>query len=544
MEIRSPLSEGKGPPPEQREARAEAPREGRPAPRGGMEGGAAEPLLGRAAAGARGGGRGAAAAAAARRRAGGVGVVVFCVLAGDANRGLLLPTLQPYLGRFGGSALGVGACNAAFSLGRLLAAPLYGLWMDRRSPGEPLLAALGFAALANLVYTYAGQLGGGGAASIAIVFISRGLCGVGASVLGVGRGYIGKTTSRADRAPFIALLCASQYAGFTLSAFVSALPFPQVGWLGVDLLNMPGLLLVGLQVLAAAALLALPSDLFGRESRGLAAGRPRGYPSYPDLMDLERCGEHPLWVGAGTSYGEGGAGQEGASPHPPVRVAPPLVALLKVPGVVGAFIFLNFAVRAVLATLETLATPIIAYLLTGSTNPTDWANTGALTFVSHLFTALGVLGLINFAVLFFVSRKVPLRVLLACGTAITLAGSICMLDLGDGQGRVREISLTRFEAGLGVAWALGYPVTQTVVVSALSKVLTREQQGLWMGNLAAAGSAGRIMAPLLAGFLYTELESHTGLVPVAFCATITLLACLLIAAYWTRLKDDCEGEDL
>ena len=125
-----------------------------------MEGGAAEPLLGRAAGGARGGGRG--AAAAARRRAGGLGVVVFCVLAGDANRGLLLPTLQPYLGRFGGSALEVGACNAAFSLGRLLAAPLYGLWMDRRSPGEPLLAALGFAALANLVYTYAGQLGGGG----------------------------------------------------------------------------------------------------------------------------------------------------------------------------------------------------------------------------------------------------------------------------------------------------------------------------------------------------------------------------------------------
>ena len=395
------------------------------------------------------------------------------------------------------------------------------------------------------------------------MFISRGLCGVGASVLGVGRGYIGKMTSRADRAPFIALLCASQYAGFTLSAFVSALPFPQVGWLGVDLLNMPGLLLVGLQVLAAAALLALPSDLFvlenggeplattfSTESRGLAAGRPRGssccqYPSYPDLMDLERlCGEHPLWTGAETSYGVGGAGEEGASPHLSVRVAPPLVALLKVPGVVGAFIFLNFSVRAVLATLETLATPIICYLLTGSTKPTDWANTGALTSVSHLFTALGVLGLVNFAVLFFISRKVPLRVLLACGMAITLLGSLCMLDLGDGQGRVREISLTRFEAGLGVAWALGYPVTQTVVVSALSKVLTREQQGLWMGNLAAAGSAGRIMAPLLAGFLYTELESHTGLVPVALCATITLLACLLIAAYWTRLKDDCEGEDL
>ena len=368
---------------------------------------------------------------------------------------------------------------------------------------------------------------------------------MGASVLGVSRGHIGKQTSRAGRAPFIALLCASQYAGFTLSAFVSSLPFPQVGWLGVDLLNMPGILLVGLQVLAAAALLALPSDLFDSEFRGLAAGGPRRYPSYPDLVDLERCGEHPLWVGASPeiSHGEGGGGEEGVSPRPPVRVAPPLVALLKVPGIVGAFIFLNFAARAVLATLETLATPIIAYLLTGTTNPSDWAHTGALMSVSHLFTVLGVLGLINFAALFFVSRKVPARVLLACGMTTTLFGCVCMLDLGDGQGRVREISLPRFEAGLGVAWALGYPVVQTVVVSALSKLLTREQQGLWMGNLAAAGSAGRIMAPLLAGFLYTELESHTGLVPVALCVVITLLACLLIAAYWVRLEEDCEGAD-
>ena len=119
-----------------------------------MAGGEAEPLLGWRGGGGpalRGGPRGAA----------GLAAVVLAVLVADANRGLLIPSLQPYLGRFGGSTFEVGACNAAFSLGRLLAAPLYGLWMDRRSPGEPLLAALGLAGLANLLYTYAGPLGGG-----------------------------------------------------------------------------------------------------------------------------------------------------------------------------------------------------------------------------------------------------------------------------------------------------------------------------------------------------------------------------------------------
>ena len=347
-----------------------------------------------------------------------------------------------------------------------------------------------------------GRLGGGGASSIAAVFASRCLCGVGASVLGVGRGYIGKQTSRAARAPYIALLCAAQYAGFTLSALVSTFPFPPVAWLGVDVLNTPGLILVGLHILAALTLLLVPSNLFQREE-------PR----------VGMQGPLPVSARAGLKF------------------------QLQVPGIVGAFVFLNFAVRAVLATLETLATPIISYLITGSISPGDWTHSEAIKTVANLFAVLGVHGLANFAALFYVARQVPARVLLASGLIVTLLGAGCMLDPFDGRGPGREISLPRFEAGLGIAWALGYPVTQTVVVSALSKVLTREQQGLWMGNLAAAGSAGRIAAPLLTGFLYTKLESHTGFIPVLLCLATTLLACVLVATFWARLREEEEEDD-
>ena len=58
---------------------------------------------------------------------------------------------------------------------------------------------------------------------------------------------------------------------------------------------------------------------------------------------------------------------------------------------------------------------------------------------------------------------------------------------------------------------------KAVVVSALSKVLSKEQQGLWMGNLASAGSAGRIIAPTIAGYVYSATQSHTGLIPLAAC---------------------------
>ena len=70
---------------------------------------------------------------------------------------------------------------------------------------------------------------------------------------------------------------------------------------------------------------------------------------------------------------------------------------LKVPGIVGVFVFLNFAVRAVLATLETLATPIIAYLITGSVFPRDWTHSTAIKSVANLFAVLGAVGLANFA---------------------------------------------------------------------------------------------------------------------------------------------------
>ena len=44
---------------------------------------------------------------------------------------------------------------AAFSMGQLVASPVFGIWFDHRPPREPVIVALLISLLANMVYCYA-----------------------------------------------------------------------------------------------------------------------------------------------------------------------------------------------------------------------------------------------------------------------------------------------------------------------------------------------------------------------------------------------------
>lgn len=466
--------------------------------------------------------------------------ICYLVLVGDGNRGLVLPTLQGYLGKFGGTSKAVGIANAGFSAGRLLAAPIYGYWMDKRNTGEVVLFSMVVCAACNLLYTYATYVGcicKYVNPAVAIV-ASRTILGFGASILGVGRAYIAKQTSKAERGPYIAVLCALQYAGFTLTAFISMIDFQGVESLSLTKYNLPGFVLVVSYVVGIAFLLAVPSTLFDSESGHTKGPEPRPAmlgstkyhnSSYPYLMQLEKSAKN---LGAG-DVEPGGASPVGGQGDPSS-----LKRLLAVPGIVAIFVLLNFTVRAILATLETLSTYIISYLYTGSMDEAVWRADGAPFRVSETFTAIGLGGLVVFAGVYYLSGHFQDRVTLLLGLSFILAGLGLTLDPRDGEGLGREMSLMRFEAGLAAIWGIGYPLAQTVVVSALSKVLSKEQQGLWMGNLASAGSAGRIIAPTIAGYVYSATQSHTGLIPLAACFVITGLSMVLVASQWGRLKSE------
>ncbi|QDZ23465.1 MFS general substrate transporter [Chloropicon primus] len=480
----------------------------------------------------------------ARRRVSMV-FICFIVLVGDGNRGLVLPTLQGYLSKFGGTSSAVGVANAGFSAGRLLAAPVYGYWMDQRNTGEVLLFSMAICAICNLLYTYASYVHVNGFLSPTFMIVaSRTMLGVGASVLGVGRAYIAKQTSKAERGPYIAILCALQYAGFTLTAFISMIDFGGIASLSLTKYNLPGFVLTVAYAVGIVVLLTVPNTLFDPEaghqtnSERRSLGRSKYHnSSQPYLMQLEKSESTESLAREAEAAQE----TEAMAPGGPAEAAgkggssSSLRKLLDVPGIVVIFILLNFTVRAVLATLETLSTYIISYLYTGSTSQKVWRADGAPFRVSITFTVIGVFGLIVFAGVYYLSGHFPDRSTLLLGLGFILAGLGLTLDPHDGEGLDREMSLARFEIGVGMVWGLGYPLSQTVVVSALSKVLSKEQQGIWMGNLASAGSAGRILAPTIAGYVYSSTHSHTGFVPLTSCFVITGLSMLLVAAKWKQL---------
>ena len=482
-----------------------------------------------------------------RRRAS-MALICFMVLVGDANRGLVLPTLQEYIGIYGGNASVLGLANAGFSAGRLLAAPLYGYWMDERNTGEVVLFSMILCFVCNLIYALASKM----PHPDIVIVVSRTVLGFGASILGVGRAYIAKQTSKAERGPYIAILCALQYAGFTLTAFISVFDFEGIGKLSLTKYNLPGYVLSVSYMLGIIALCVVPNSLFDSAAehttnrRRLLRSSKYNNSSYPYLLQLEKEDNQ-------RSAGEGSTTQNGRNDKEEIKIeeklpsqdspssgmlekTKSLKSLLRVPKIVVVFILLNFTVRAVLATLETLSTYIISYLYTGSSDPKVWQLDGAPFEVALTFTFIGIGGLVVFIGVFFVSKYVQDRITLVLGLSFILLGLGLTLDPKDGRGLRDEMSLIRFQAGLALVWGLGYPLSQTVVVSALSKVLSSEQQGIWMGNLASAGSAGRIVAPTVAGYIYHRFQEHTGLIPLASCCGLTALSILLVTSLWKKLQ--------
>ena len=55
----------------------------------------------------------------------------------------------------------LGWVVAAFSLGQLVASPLFGIWSDYRPPREPVILSLLVSLVANIVYCYAEAFPGG-----------------------------------------------------------------------------------------------------------------------------------------------------------------------------------------------------------------------------------------------------------------------------------------------------------------------------------------------------------------------------------------------
>lgn len=171
--------------------------------------------------------------------------------------------------------------------------------------------------------------------------------------------------------------------------------------------------------------------------------------------------------------------------------------------------------RLVLGIIETVATPV--YIQLNNDKPGKDVEAG---FV------FGGMGLVGMAVLFlisYLSKHVEDLIILVVGLATMVLGSGLMVG--------GSLNLVRFIFGCGLIWCIGYPLSQTIIVSMFSKMLGSKPQGTWMGWIGAMGSLGRIVGPVVSGFLLHNFgQSETFIFGTAISALSLAVSMLLLRA--------------
>jgi DHA1 family tetracycline resistance protein-like MFS transporter len=164
--------------------------------------------------------------------------------------GIVLPLLPHYGLSLGVGGAAIGALFAAYSLAQFLLAPVWGALADRFGRRPVILASLGWAVAAYLLFALAGSL-----ESYGVLLVSRLLAGLSAAVVGVSQAYLVDRTPEGERARGLGLLGAAFGMGFVVGPAAGAL-LSRWGF------AVPGLAAAALSAAAfAVAWRALPESL-------------------------------------------------------------------------------------------------------------------------------------------------------------------------------------------------------------------------------------------------------------------------------------------
>ncbi|EGW06342.1 Major facilitator superfamily domain-containing protein 8 [Cricetulus griseus] len=128
---------------------------------------------------------------------------------------IVIMSIWPYLQKIDQTADAsfLGWVIASFSLGQMVASPLFGLWSNYRPRKEPLIVSIFISVVANCLYAYVHVPA---AHNKYYMLIARGLVGFGAGNVAVVRSYIAGATSLQERTSAMANTSTCQALGFIL----------------------------------------------------------------------------------------------------------------------------------------------------------------------------------------------------------------------------------------------------------------------------------------------------------------------------------------
>ncbi|XP_068136078.1 major facilitator superfamily domain-containing protein 8 [Hyperolius riggenbachi] len=421
---------------------------------------------------------------------------------------IVVTSIWPYLQRIDSTAdtSFLGWVIASFSLGQMIASPLFGLWSNHRPRREPLVVSISILVAASCLYAYVHLPA---SHNKYYMLAARALVGFGSGNVAVVRSYVAGATSLSERTSAMANISAFQALGFILGPAFQAC-FTLIGENGVtfsaiDLqLNMytaPSLMGAFLGVVNIVLIFVV-----FREHRVDDLGRHIGSVNYePEELESNKENEEPV-----------------------DQVA-----------VVSSNV-LFFVILFVFAIFETIATPLTMDMYA-------WTRMQAVFYNGIILAAIGVESVIVFIAVKILSKKTGERILLFGGLAAVWAGFFILLPWGNQYPKIQWAEIQNTTIHNSSYWSvavtaptnhtveptgcpatqswcfytpvihlaqyltsdiligLGYPVCNVMSYTLYSKIIGPKPQGVYMGWLTAAGSAARTLGPVFVSETYTHL---------------------------------------
>lgn len=193
-----------------------------------------------------------------------------------------------------------------------------------------------------------------------------------------------------------------------------------------------------------------------------------------------------------------------------------------------SFLVINFLIRVVLGTIETLGATlyddvVAKYVVAPATAPS--LSSGAF------YTILGVVGILIVLALAYFAKQIPDVIAFLASLVSLLLGSLLL------TGNLTSMPMAQFVIGTGALYCIGYPLAQSVVVSMFSKIpASARSQSVSMSWIGSAGSVGRIVGPLAAGAIFQSKGSTDTWIFNSVIAAVLLVQALVTLRLMKRLE--------
>lgn len=439
--------------------------------------------------------------------------IALACMVGDCMRGLVFPTLSQFVERLGGEIGDVGIAVAAFSTGRILTAPIFGMLSEKRGDKIALIGANCVLIMGCLMYMAASCLlqpsdqpfvdppAGG----LYLLFAAQLVIGFGCGTLGVTRSYVVGATSRKNRPVYVAYLTAVQYGSFTvmpilgsvLSALADRQPQPAV----INQFSAPAAFVIAASVISSLFLLYTIRDDTSAVGSLTSIGELALVGGSPVLPARVHQKQHEYQM---------------VPPAPPATTTNPEEGLNVNPVAFNVYLILaggmllNMTTKGTIGVFETLGNEYARHNYL-------WGTLRTGTFFA-ICGAVGVTCLLNFQLL----------VVFFGGDYNLMVGGFALMALSCGLlAAAPQVPQFVFAVAIALQYCVAYPVGHTALLGKFSQVLVRGKQGFVLGLFASAGSVARVVFPIVSSVLTQHFDESVAF--ALMCVLLILSVGLLVA---------------